>query len=288
MLYFLRCRLRRNNCRHKVPPYNLLHDYRQVILQNKALLKVNDMTNKHPVTGFDFLTQGFSIIFKPGLKRFVFIPIAINVVVYALLLWFGYHYVHKFISWFDHFLPHWLNWLNYILWPIFIVTGIIFLVYSFTIVANIIGAPFNSFLSEKIELMETGKTYESSGWQDALKEIPRATRREWSKIKYYLPKAIILLILSFIPGINAIAGILWFVFGSWMMAVQYLDYPMDNHRIPFNEMIIKLRNNFFSNLIFGACALIASLIPVINLIAMPASVAGGTLKYLSEHEQTGD
>jgi CysZ protein len=243
------------------------------------------MGDKQAVTGLDFLKLGFSTVFQPGLKRFVFIPITINVIVYAVLFWFAYHMIHEFILWSNHFLPRWLEWLDYLLWPLFIFAGLIFLVYTFTMLANIICAPFNSFLSEKIELMETGKKYEGGNWQTALKAMPRAMHREWCKIKYYLPRAIILAILCFIPGINIIAAILWFVFGSWMMAVQYLDYPMDNHHISFKDMMVKLRQHLFSNWLFGAAALVASMIPILNLIAIPASVAGGTLKYLAEHHR---
>ncbi len=243
------------------------------------------MKDKKAVTGFDFLVHGFSTIFQPGLKRFVLIPITINILVYAVLFWFSYHVMGKLIAWVNHFLPHWLEWLDYVLWPLFIFAGLIFLVYTLTIFANIISAPFNSFLSEKIELMKTGKKYEGGGWQDSLKAMPRAIHREWCKIKYYLPRALVLLILSFIPGVNIVSTILWFVFGSWMMAVQYLDYPMDNHRISFKDMMKKLRGHFFSSWLFGAAALVASLIPILNLIAMPASVAGGTLKYLADHHE---
>lgn len=238
----------------------------------------------NPVSGAGYLFRGFSLIFQPGLKRFVLIPIAINIVIYLVLFGMGYHYMAELIRWTDGFLPHWLQWLNWIIWPIFLIANMVFLLYTFTLFANIVSAPFNSFLSEKIELMETGKKYESGGWQEALKEMPRTLGREWAKLKYYLPRAVALLILSFIPGINAIASILWLIFGSWMMAIQYLDYPMDNHKVSFDEMIKALKSHGFSNLGFGACTLIASFIPILNFFAMPAAVAGATLKWLDHHK----
>ncbi|MBP2261259.1 uncharacterized protein involved in cysteine biosynthesis [Pseudomonas sp. BP8] len=40
-----------------------------------------------------------------------------------------------------------------------------------------------------------------------------------------MPRALALLILSFIPVVNVIAAPLWLIFGVWMMAIQYIDYP---------------------------------------------------------------
>lgn len=239
--------------------------------------------NKQPA-GENYLLHGFSLIFQPGLRRFVFIPILINVIVYLLLLGTAYHFVKELTHWLMHLLPHWLAWLSWIIWPLFILSVLVFIVYTFTLLANIISSPFNSFLSEKIELLITGKRVSSGTWQDALKSLPTALAREWQKIKYYLPKACLLLVFSFIPGIGILISLLWFFFGSWMMAIQYLDYPMDNHKIPFDEMLKKLKSSYFSNFVFGASAMLLSCIPILNLFVIPAAVAGATLKFHHEYQ----
>jgi hypothetical protein len=62
-------------------------------------------------------------------------------------------------------------------------------------------------------------------------------KREWQKFAWYLPRAIVLLILYFMPGIGqTVAPVLWFLFSAWMLAIQYCDYPFDNHKVPFKEM----------------------------------------------------
>jgi CysZ protein len=187
-----------------------------------------------------------------------------------------------FSLWMTHLLPHWLNWISWIIWPLFLVANLIFIIYTFTLFANIISAPFNSLLSERVEALVKNKTNENSSWQDSLKSAPRALLREWEKIKYYLPRAILLLVLGFFPVINILSNLLWLVFGSWMMAIQYLDYPMDNHKISFNEMTQKLRTSYLGNFAFGASIMVLSFIPILNLFVMPAAVAGGTLKFLEE------
>ncbi len=47
--------------------------------------------------------------------------------------------------------------------------------------------------------------------------------------------------LSLIPGLNLLAAPLWLLFGVWMMAVQYIDYPADNHKMGWDGMLAWLR-----------------------------------------------
>ena len=191
------------------------------------------MKNNNPLSGIHYLYRGFSMLTTPGIKRFVLIPLVINIILFSLLIGVGYHFIEHLIS----LLPHWLHWLSWLIIPIFFIASSIIIIYIFTIVANLIGAPFNSLLSEKVQLFATGKKpREDEGFKAALKDIPRTLKREWHKIIYYIPRALLLLILFFIPIINVIAGILWFIFGSWMMAIEYVDYPMDNHKKHFKEL----------------------------------------------------
>ncbi|MGD9153165.1 MAG: sulfate transporter CysZ [Gammaproteobacteria bacterium] len=239
------------------------------------------MKHKNPFSGIHYLFRGFNMLTTPGIKRFVIIPLIINIILFSLLIGLGYHFISYLIS----LLPHWLHWLSWLIIPIFFIASSIIIIYIFTIVANLIGAPFNSLLSEKVQLLTTGKKpREDEGFKEAIKDIPRTLKREWHKIVYYIPRALLLLILFFIPIINVIAGILWFVFGCWMMAVEYVDYPMDNHKKPFKELHHYLHTHCLQSLTFGASVAIISMIPVINFFVMPAAVIGGTLMYLENSQ----
>jgi len=132
-----------------------------------------------------------------------------------------------------------------------------------------------------VQLITTGKKPRADeGFKEIIKDLPRTLKREWHKIAYYLPRAILLLILFFIPIINIIAGILWFIFGCWMMSVEYVDYPMDNHKKSFKNLHRYLHAHCWISLTFGFSVAIASMIPIVNFFVMPAAVIGGTLLYL--------
>lgn len=234
-------------------------------------------------TNHDYLIQGFTYLTHKGLKRFVFIPIFINFILFILLFALGMHYFHSFINWINHITPHWLHWLDWILWPLFFLTSAIILLYTFTIIANIIAAPFNSFLSEKVELLITGKRPDTpEGIWAGIQDLPRVLGREILKIRYYLPRLAMLSLIYFIPGLNVIAPIAWFIFGCWMMAMQYVDYPMDNHRVEFEKMYRGMLRQPFKYWLFGASITIAMMIPIVNLFVIPASVIGATLMYVND------
>lgn len=105
-------------------------------------------------------------------------------------------------------------------------------------------------------------------------------KREWQKLVYFIPRILFLLILFLIPGINLIAPVLWILFGAWMMAIQYVDYPMDNHKIPFKDMRKSMGKNSIQNLGFGGSVMLMILIPGLNLIILPAAVVGATLMWV--------
>ena len=129
----------------------------------------------------------------------------------------------------------------------------------------------------------TGKQVPAlEGFLPALLEIPRGIVKEISKFAYYIPMALFVLVLLFIPGLNTLSPLLWFLLGAWMMSLQFLDYPMDNHRYPFKEVRNACAARRLSSLGFGGMVAFISGIPFVNLIVVPAAVVGATLLWCEE------
>ncbi len=235
--------------------------------------------------GGHYLIRGFAMLGTAGIKRYVILPALINTILFIVLLFTGVHYINHFTL----FLPSWLHWLRFLFNLVFFIASFVILIYLFTIITNLLGAPFNSLLSEKVEILLTNqKPNQEEGIKDAINDIPRTLKREWHKILYYLPRALLLLLIYFIPVVNIIAGIVWFIFSSWMMAIQYLDYPFDNHRTTFQKMKQHLREHGSSSLSFGLTVVIFSMIPIINFVIMPAAVIGATVMYVEREFSNSD
>ena len=116
--------------------------------------------------------------------------------------------------------------------------------------------------------------------------VPRTVGRELRKLGYFLPRAIPLLILTFVPVLNLLAAPLWILFGVWMMAVQYIDYPCDNNKVSWDDMLAWLREKRWQSLGFGGTVYLSLLIPFVNILVMPAAVAGATLFWVRERDVT--
>ena len=105
-----------------------------------------------------------------------------------------------------------------------------------------------------------------------------------SSLWYVLKWSILLLIISFIPVINIAAPVLWFVFGAWVLALNYLEPPMGDHDNFFNQVIAFARQRKPLSLGFGTGMVLLTSIPVINFIAIPAGVAGATYLWVKQEQ----
>ena len=237
----------------------------------------------NPAKGAGYLLKGLSMLPDPAIRPFVLIPLIVNILLFVGAIWL---LLTQFDVWIDFllgYLPDWASFLEFLLWPLFALMVLVVVYYSFTLVANLIAAPFNGFLSEKVERKLRGEVVTDEGWQAIIALVPRAIGRELSKLAYYLPRFVLLLILTFIPVLNIAAPFLWFLFGAWMMAIQYCDYPMDNNKVSFKQMKELLKARRLTSVGFGGLVQLGMMIPVLNLVLMPAAVVGATCYWVEEH-----
>ncbi len=239
--------------------------------------------NKQSMSGAHYLIRGFQLIGKREIRHFVIAPMLMSIFLFCGLLYLAGHYFSHLMHWVENYLPNWLQWLNWLLWVGFSLAFVIIFAYTFTLLANLVAAPFNSLLAERVEEYLTGKPVNPDlPWYDFIKDTPRTLGRELSKLFYYLPRALLCLILFLVPLIQVFAAVIWFIFNAWMMAIQYLDYPMDNHRIPFKTMRKELGQQYFANLGFGTLVMLMTMVPLLNFLVMPAAVAGATAMWVDQ------
>lgn len=230
--------------------------------------------------GFNYLLSGFGLIGKSGIRLFVLIPLFINTILFAGVIVYGANMLGDLIN---SYLTGWWEWLSWLLWPLFIIIALTVVFFTFSIIANLIAAPFNGFLAEATEEWITGRTLEEAGSLARLPaEIIKAIKSESRKFIYLIIRAVPLLALFFIPLVNFAAPFLWFLFGAWMLALEYLDFPTGNHGILFPELrnILKTRRQLAFG--FGMGVMLLTLVPVVNFIAIPVAVCGATRMWLEQ------
>lgn len=241
--------------------------------------------------GIAYVPQGFQLLTAPGLRRFVLLPIAINVLVFAALFWWGGGWFHALLMWllpsttmsqhsgvFGQLLIFLEGTVRWLLWPLFLLAGVAVMFYTFTALANLIGSPFNSMLSARVEQRTTGR-FPPEAPNDArfLTESVGAIVDELRKMAYFALLGIPLLILFIIPVVQIVAPFLWALYGAWIIALEYVDYPLGNRGIRFRDQQRITQQRRLLHLGFGAGVLCMTIIPFVNLVAMPTAVIGATL-----------
>lgn len=224
--------------------------------------------------GAGYLFDGYSLVLKPRLRRFVYVPLLVNTLLFTVGILAGFRALVAWVGPYLDRLPEWLDWLQWLLLPLFgvFVLGVLF--FAFALLANLIGAPFNGLLAERCEQRLRGKTLSvSRPWY---REIPTALVGELIKLRYYLVRALPLLLLSLVPVIGLLASGALVLFTIWMLGLEYLDFPLGNHGLLFKQQRSLAGQNRWAVLGFGSAVFLLTLVPVVNFTVMPAAVAGAT------------
>ena len=221
---------------------------------------------------FDALS-GFRLIFRSGVKRYLIIPLLINISLFATAITL---LSRQMDTWMAELLPAWLGFLEWLIWPLFFVTIALAVFYSFTLVANIIAAPFNSLLSARIEASLSGQPPQDMTQARFWKMVMRTVASEIRKLLYFLKWLIPLAIVTVIPVVNVIAPFLWFVYAAWSFSLEYTDYPLANRGRLFDEVRNYNRQQRLRSLGLGSVVFVMTSIPFVNFFAMPVAVAGAT------------
>lgn len=250
-------------------------------------MQQSTQSRNNPLSGIHYLWRGLILLKNPSLRRFVIAPLAINITLFLVFGYFAFQWMSGFVEHAVARLPEWMHWMQGLLEIVLFLGLVLLSFFTFTMVANLIAAPFNGPLADAVLSHSFTGEYNTLAWHDSLKELPVTFKAEWQKIAYSISRSLPFLILFWIPGINLIASFLWLLFGIWILALQYLDYPFANKRIYFSEQRQLATQKRWLVLGFGGAVMLATMIPVLNFIIIPAAVIGASLMVGEQFSETG-
>lgn len=238
------------------------------------------------LSGLTYFFKGIRMIFHPGLRRFVIIPLIINIVIFTAAILVGIDQFDTLLGW---LMPEkeawWIEFARVILWILFSAMISLIVFFTFTLIANLLGAPFNGLLSERVELSLSGEIYEEQGGvRSLLASVVPSLVSEVRKMAYFLIFAAVVLILSLL--IHVLSPLLWGIFTSWMFALEYIAYPMENHGMYFSRARARVRKKLALSFGFGMAIMFATMIPLVNFFVMPSAVAGATILWVERLNRT--
>ena len=150
------------------------------------------------------------------------------------------------------------------------------------VLTNVIAAPFNDFLSEEVERIQTGRAGPPFSLKVILRDTVRTVGLEIVKLGVYLLIMIPLFLLStFLPVVGqVIYSIFGFVFTAIYFSIDYIDWPASRRNRSMSYRFSLVTDHFMPMFGFGTGVWVFLFIPLVNLLFMPAAVAGGTMLFL--------
>ncbi len=217
--------------------------------------------------GIFYLLQAFTHLFTRGLKRFIVLPIIFNITLFGIISYLIYH-------------SSWVNSHSWI-WQAIILLGFFILFFSmFTILFTIVAAPFNGLLAEKAQNLLCRRSISTISFGHM---VVQSFKRQGQFLAYLLPRLLVMVLIFFLPVVHFFYPFLWFLFGSWILSMQFIDVVCDNNGKTFQEMRRSMRQRPMLFLGYGFMLSAVSFIPLINLILMPTAVIGAVLMYNQEY-----
>ncbi|HSN81162.1 MAG TPA: EI24 domain-containing protein [Polyangiales bacterium] len=244
-----------------------------------------------------FRGMRFVYLQHPGLARYWLIPVLITGIALFGVLYGASSFYDDLagIVW-SLFPDDWreaTGWLGGLLsalrWLIGLVAGILIVVLGSILVvvlSSVIAAPFNDALSEAVERIVTGAEAPPFSLTRVFLDVGRAVRLELLKVLVYVLIVGPMLIASFfIPGIGQVISLVGFALTAVYLGVDYVDWPAARRNWSVADRIALTRRQLPAIAGFGTGVWALLFIPVLNLLFMPAAVAGGTILFLTLHPE---
>lgn len=259
----------------------------------KGILKKAAALPKSTVVGY---WRGFSYPFKglhfvfvrhPKLARFWLPPIAITLVLLVLSFVLGWRWHDDVVGWIwtqpsgDGFWNGVLGVLHWLVRAIVLLllwaAGLVAVVF----LSNVVAAPFNDLLSEDVERLLTGRTGAPFSLAVLVRDSVRTVGLELLKLALYLGVMLPMFLLSYVPVVGPVVyAVVGFLFTTIYFAIDYVDWPASRRNRGIHQRIEMVQEHFTPMFGFGTGVWLFLFIPLVNLLFMPAAVAGGTMLFL--------
>ncbi len=250
--------------------------------------------------GFTYPLRTFKILRQiPELSTYIIIPLIINIILGILLYWELLNLGNDSFETIRSYAQGWVEILNqqipqvmpYIL-PllkavffiyIWVLRLLLLIIAGFVLsqVGGLLGSPWYSVLSEKLETKLLGKlTIEEVG---LIKDIRRAISFEIKKIVLLIISTIIGFIVNFIPGFGTIlATTIGIGSTATLTCLDFFDPPLERRRLKFRRKVLLIFQCLPLSAGFGLASLVWVSIPIVNLVTIPFCVTAGTLFFCEE------
>lgn len=218
---------------------------------------------------------------RKGVKRYVALPLAVNVLFFAVIVFlFFFELVPAFD--FAGYAPDWSGafgvWLlKSFKWTVSLALLAAFIFFGFTIVGMVLASPFNDLLSEKVEQGIRGK--------DAVPELPFARWLKmtlhslWESLKIAL-KQILFMALTVPFLLIPLLGFLpFFIVSAYFTGLGFYDISLARHFLVKDERRKVISGKAWEIFGLGVAMELLLLIPFAGLLVLPLGTTAATILF---------
>lgn len=218
------------------------------------------------------LLLGFRLLLRPGVRGFMLIPLAGNVLLYGIAAALAFYGLEVAL---ERWLAPALDWLRWMLYPLLGALLLVAAFLSFTLVGNLVLAPFNGLLSARVETSLTGRAPVAPE-ETIATSMRRSLKLALWRLGFVLLRLIAVFLLGLIPVVGLVAIPLGLVLAGWLLALEFSDNAFGNWGWDLERQRALLRKHRAGFVAFGLSVIALSLVPFVNLALIPAAVAGMT------------
>jgi CysZ protein len=154
-------------------------------------------------------------------------------------------------------------------------------VVAVALVSGVIAAPFNDALSEAVESTYLSQPRPSFSLARVARDVVRTVALELLKLCVYAAVMLPLFAVSLAaPVVAPAVQVVGFGFTALFFAVDYVDWPAARREWPARARMRWAFSHLRAMLGLGTGVWLLLFVPLLNLLFMPAAVAGGTLLFL--------
>jgi CysZ protein len=224
------------------------------------------------LSGPRHLLLGYRLLLKPGVRGFMLIPLLGNLLLYVAAAGLAFYGLDLTL---DRWLSPVLDWLRWLLFPLLAAILLVTAFLTFTLIGNLVLAPFNGLLSSRVERALTGRAVAADD-EPLAAAMRRSLKLALWRLGFVLVRLAAVFLLGFIPVVGLLALPLGVVLGAWLLALEFSDNPLGNWGWDLPRQRNLLRRHRAGFIGFGLAVLGLSLVPIVNLALIPAAVAGMT------------
>lgn len=190
------------------------------------------------------------------------------------------HFSPDLVSWLTPFADGWADFarkaLRVLLGVALIGAAAVLGALSFIALTLLVGGPFYEAIAEHAE-RQLGLDTSGDGAGFA-RQLARGVRDSLKLIAVALPGAIALFLIGLIPLAGQVAAVvLGALLGAWLLSLEMVGLVFGRRGLSFGQRHRSLREHRALVFGFGLPAYLLCLVPVLQLVVIPAAVVGGTL-----------